>query len=146
MRVDEQDDDETTAVAPARVRANDIARVVQQLDVVEGWMASAVTPRQAVARAMRPAPEGLGMTRHNANRYVSAALARLQSDGAIEPIESKRARMIATLHAQVQRALSLKRTYEQDGKVVSYDNPDLKAANSALSLLAQIDGLVGPSR
>jgi hypothetical protein len=123
-------------------RARDIATIVSRMERVEGWLASGMQPRRAAAEARKPQSDGgLGLNRTSANRYVAAALARMHSDAAIEPIESKRARMIATLHRQVERALGHKRKFETNGKVVEYDAPDLKAANQALSLLAEIEGL-----
>lgn len=122
-------------------RARGILEIVERLDRVERWLAAGMAPRHVAAEARKPPPKGLGLNRWSANRYVAAALKRLHEDVQTEPIESKRARMIATLNAQVQRGLDLKRTYEQDGEIKVYDAPDLKAVNTALSLLIQVQGL-----
>ena len=130
-----------SSLPTARARAFDIAAVVDRLTKVEEWLASGITPRHAVSRALKPPPVGFCQDRRTATRYVSAALARLQQDSTREPIESKRARLVAMLHAQIERALNQERTFCQNGETVTYPCADLKAANQAISLLAQIEGL-----
>lgn len=132
------------SAAPARARASFIATVGLRLSTIEGWLAEGMLPRQAASRAMKPPPDGLGLERRTANRYVGAAIARLQGDATLEPTESKRARIVAMLQAQIQRALSLKRTFVTNGEAVTYDSPDLKAANQAIVALAEIEGVKAP--
>ena len=128
-----------------QTRAQGIALVVNTLATIETWLSAGVTPRQASVRAMQPPPDGFGMARRTANRYVAAALYRLQQDSAQEPLESKRARMVGFLHGQIQRALERRRTLVSNGESFNVDEPDLKAANQAASLLAQIEGLIKPT-
>lgn len=135
-------EDEESQLAPARVRARDVALVVERVATITEWIARGMTPRACVTRGMRQPPDGLGMSRYVANRYVGVALMRLQKDDDQEPIESKRARSIAFWNGQIQRALENKRTFEQNGEVIEYAAPDLKAANQARAALDQIEGLV----
>lgn len=124
----------------AQIAPNPRARlleIVERLDRVERWLADGLTPRQASAKAR----ETMALSRWTANRYVAAALKRLHDDGQTEPIESKRARMVATLNSITQRALANQRTYEQDGEVKVYDAPDFKAALGAQALLAEIQSI-----
>ncbi len=127
---------------PARVRAFDIATIVDRLGTIETWLAEGLTPRQAQLRAMQPPPRGFGQARITATRYVAAALHRMQQDTTQEPVESKRARSIAFWNAQIQRALSATRTYQQNGETHEYPCPDLKAANQARMALDVIEGVV----
>jgi hypothetical protein len=103
-------------------------------------LAAGGPPRQVAHRAQ----EALGVGASQANRYVGVALARLTTDALKEPIECKRARLVSMLHGQIRRALDLKRQFQQNGKLVEYDAPDLRAANEAIRLLAIIEGVVKP--
>jgi hypothetical protein len=121
-----------------------IAAVVERVEHCEHWLASGMSPRRAAKQAQEPLPRGLGLSRWAANRYVGTALERLKQDDSLEPIESKRARIVAMLHAQIERALAQKRQWVHDGQVQEYDAPDLKAANTAIGLLAEIEGVKKP--
>ncbi len=134
-----------TQTLPARVRARDIATVVERLGLIEDWLALGLSPRQAATRAMKPdtgdGKGGFGITRSYAERFVGAALKRLHRDATGEPVESKRARSIAFWQGQMQRALNATRTFAQNGEAISYPCPDLKAANQARAALDAIEGV-----
>jgi hypothetical protein len=125
-------------LAPAPARG--IAVVVERIECIEQWLSRGTHPRRAAKRAQKPPPEGLGLSRHTAQRYVAVALGRLMSDQAMEPIESKRARLIAMAHAGVESALSAERHYEnKHGEHKSYPQPDHRAAATYLDLLVRLE-------
>lgn len=113
------------------------AQVLQVLAQITSWMADGHSPRNAQLKAMTE----LGMARTTAGRYVASAIAHLQADNQTEPIESKRARMVAHLEALEQRALENTMTWTTNGEEVTTPKPDFKAAVSALALKAKIEGL-----
>lgn len=124
-----------------RARASGIVAVLDRLDTIESWIRDGVGPRRLAAKAQRPPPDGLGLSRTTANRYVAATLLRLQRDGETEPIETKRARIVAMLEGQIQRALNKTRIDRHNGESVEYACPDLAAANTAILALAEIEGV-----
>ena len=126
-------------VQSSRARAINIATVVARVERCEAWLCAGMPPRRVQRQAEKPEPEGLGLTRMTAGRYVAAAIERLQSDNMLEPIESKRARIVAMVHSQIEGALSHVRAFEQDGKVITYACPDRKAAIAATKLLAELE-------
>lgn len=130
-------------VPPARDRQRQRAELEQLVAyTAKIWdlLAGGNTPRQASLQAQKL----FGISRFRANRYVAAVLKQMHDDASMEPLESKRARMAAILATNVQRALTATRSFEQNGKVVTVQAPDFKAANGALNLLAEIDGLKRP--
>lgn len=134
---------ESSPLSPvvARARLKGVyAPTREALARVEEWLACGKTPRQAAELA----ESQLDVARDTANRYVATVLHRLHEDGAHEPQESKRARIIGMLHAQIDRALSNQRMSEHDGATIWYKSPDLKAANQAIQLLAVIEGVMKP--
>lgn len=126
-----------------RARATGIAAVAERIEVVEGWLAEGMSPRRAARQAQQPPPAGLGLQRVTANRYVAAALLRLQRDSTAEPLESKRARIVAMIHENIRAAKANVRTWVTEGGEVSQPAPDYKAINGALALLAEIEGVKG---
>lgn len=90
-------------------------------------------PRQT-AKALKAR---FGVSRRTADRYVSSALRLMVEDATAEPIESKRARMVARLEGVAKTALA---ATNSEGEAV----PDLRSATAALALLATIEGLTKP--
>ncbi len=104
---------------------------------VMNWLAQC-PPRQCSLKVMRE----FGVTRDVSDRYVATATALMRRDNDSEPIESKRARMIASLEHIADRAMKNTRTYtNKDGETVDYASPDYRGAIAAKALIADIEGL-----
>lgn len=125
----------------ARARPN-IAAVVAIVDHATDLLSRGMNPR-AAARELQ---QRYKFHRNVSYRYVGVALKRLTTDATLEPIESKRARHIATLERRMRRADENKRVFEQNGETVEYDAPDFKAANAAQAMLIQLDGTGGTEK
>lgn len=123
-------------------------QVWERLEWCEALLGQAMSAPAVALRAQKPPPDGLGLPRTTANRYVGAVLARLQRDAVVEPIESKRARMAAFWRAQADRAINRTRTIiSPDGsREIQVIEADLRAANQAGLALMQLEGLALPSK
>jgi hypothetical protein len=124
----------------SRARPMSITSQLGNILKVQDWIGEGLSPRMVAYRAQQE----FEVSRVTANRYVATALALLQRDGAMEPQDSKRARIVRMLEGQIKRALELKRTAVSDGQPYEYDSPDLKAANQAIALLMQLEGIGKP--
>ena len=96
-------------------------------------LAACNNPRQT-AKALKAR---FGVSRRTADRYVSSALKLMVQDAMAEPLESKRARMVARLEGVAKTALA---ATDSEG----VPTPDLRSATAALALLATIEGLTKP--
>lgn len=114
--------------------------ILRELDYVIDLLASGYLVRAAANKLVSER----GYSRKQANRYVSAALKRLQADQNLEPIESKRARVIASATKVLRDALTAKKTWvnEETGESKEYDVPDHKSALKALELLGKLEGFL----
>lgn len=132
-------------LAPAleQPEAGERRTLIQNVEAME-WCEQRLTrycmhPREAAALARKPPPEGLGMSRNTANRFVSAALQRIYNDQQIEPLEAKRSRLEREVQAQIGVASNRVRHYvTKHGEVKSYPDPDPRTALFGLDLLARI--------
>lgn len=126
----------TAADDPYGLRARARASLVStRLRTVMDWLAGGMQPRPCATQAMRE----WGLSRRQANRYVSGAIRVLQADDKAEPVESKAARLKAMLYDNIRQAKARTRTYVQDGEPVTEPAPDLAAANQAVAMLAQLE-------
>lgn len=115
--------------------------ILSDLHRVVDMLAAGKTPRDAAMELAQTE----GMSRRNAQRYVAAALAMLVRDQAAEPVEVKRARIIAMAQAGYERAMARERGFlvkagEGQQAVVRVPDPDTKGAAMFLALLAKIEG------
>ena len=130
-------------VPASRARPNSRKGVLVALGrraAVETLLATGYQPRHCAAEIMRH----FGVSETQAGRDVAEVLAQLHADGTAEPQESKRARIIAMLHAQIRGALENKRVWERDGETVEYAEPKFEAATNAIKTLLIVEGLVKP--
>lgn len=111
---------------PAHARANRIRLVLARIHLLQTWLAEGMTPSSAALRAQEPEPHGLGLSRATANRYTGEAIRYLCRDDQIEPMESKRARLVAILQANAH-----------EGRATG----QIGASNQAVGLLAELWGL-----
>lgn len=127
-----------------------ITRTETRLVQIAEWMASGATPRKAAARAR----DELGLSRRQADSYVSAVLRRLAQDAAMEPVESKRARVVAMLTDSIEQAKAKRKQWFEDGngdrceacgklagEWISEPDPDHKAVASLTASLVTVEGL-----
>lgn len=126
--------DEPSAVT--RPRAS-IDEQVRRVDLVTTWLATGHTPRQCSTKAR----DGFRVGRRHADRYVAYALKRLAKDNADEPLESKRARILAIAYGNVVKASKRKRVVATKESVEEFDDPDVGGSNGALALIAKIEGI-----
>ena len=111
----------------ARARVGHMVEdVLARAETVAGYLAKGLTPRQAAAQARKPPPDGLGLSRRSADRYVGRVLARLTTDNAIEPRETKRARILHAAHEALKGA------------------ENTRDAVAALTLIAKMEGVETP--
>lgn len=130
---------------PARARLS-ITDQLARIDKVTAWLASGMTPRQTSTKCK----EEYGLRRYQADRYVAVALKRLQSDGADEPIESKRARLLAMHYETVRMAEARTRTVGAGRDNIGNElketipDPDLRARTAALEAIERLEGVTKP--
>jgi hypothetical protein len=110
---------------------------VRRVDAVTTWLATGLTPRQCSTKAR----DSFRVGRRHANRYVAWALKRLAKDNSDEPIESKRARVLAIAYGNVVKASKRKRVVVTKESVEEFDDPDIGGSNGALALIAKLEGL-----
>ena len=119
------------------------AHAVKTWQDTNALLANGVAPREVVRRIA----ERHGIKRQAANRYVAAALLVLQSDEDSEPMESKRARILARYERLYRAAMKKKRAITYwvgcDEQAIDYvDDPDIKTAGQMLGAIAMIQGVV----
>jgi hypothetical protein len=128
----------------SRVRARDSEsfqlRVMVDLMWVWDRLAAGALPRRVCGELMQRSD----CSRHTAQRYVAAALRVLQRDQANEPIESKRARILAMAQAGYEQAMSRERGFVvQTGAntqaIEKVPDPDAKGAAMHLAIIARIE-------
>lgn len=123
-----------------------IAGAVARVDLVTSWLAAGKTPRQASTMAR----DEFSLTRRQADKYVAVALKRLADDNAAEPLESKRARVLAMAYDTIrqaderQKVVNLGRAADGEPMSEVIPDPDLRARTAALELIAKIEGVVKP--
>jgi hypothetical protein len=109
-----------------------------RLQTMLGWLGEGLTPRQVADRAAKT----FGIGRHTASQYAATAVAILQRDNKQEPLESKKARVVATTTNVLQMAMGQAHSYvTKDGVRHIAAKPDLKAATAALQFLAELEGV-----
>ncbi len=130
----------------SRARATGMVRVrACQADALD---LLARMPPRAASKSLASA---YGLSRRQANRYISAALAEVCADTLAEPIESKVAR--AKLRAEKLYELALAKTRtaplerDEDGVTTYHEVPDadVRSGLHANAQLMQIDALEPPS-
>lgn len=143
-----EDEEDAVPLAHAAGRARTrgegalVEAVLTRGDTIATWLASGLTPRQAMRRATKPPPVGLGLPRSTAQRYVAYTLRALASDAMQEPLESKRARIIAAAHSALQAAAAkTRKVYDQGDVVAEEQDPDTRSMIAALDLIAKLEGL-----
>jgi hypothetical protein len=116
-----------------------LARTEDRLSQIGDWMAQGLPPRAAASRAQKE----LGLSRRQADAYVSTCLRRLAMDSAAEPVESKRARVVAMLHESIASAKAKRKQWyeESTGRWEERPDPDHKAVATLLGNLVTVEGL-----
>ena len=116
---------------------------LRSLRLIWERLGAGMTPRAVSTELM----ERNDYSRATADRWVGSALRVLHEDGATEPIESKRARIVTMALGGYEKAMAREKgflvsTFEDGERVSTLEkmtDPDFKAAAAFLAILAKIE-------